>query len=258
MADKPLTVYKLRITKMKQLCLTLVMIAAAAASFAFFPDVSRAGDWNEENVTIDFDVLENFRKPLPPAPEAAPSSVIIVEPLLPPPLPARKPPAPRKIVQKLELPPPSPTPIPKSEVQPIQKPPEPVKPAASKPVPQKQEQEQAPSIPPPVPSPAKLETVTINYRPGEISPPLDAQEAINTKILAPLEQNPQLRMAIISYASPEDEGQSSARRISLARGIVLRKQLIQAGIKPDRIDIKPRGAETQDGLADRVDLEFVN
>ena len=220
MANEPLTVYKLRIIKMKQLCLKLVMIAAAIC-FIFPPAVSEAAAREEENVIIDFDVLDNFRKPPPPVLEAAPAPVIIDEPLLTPPLPARKPAVTRKIVQKMELPPPAPPPA-------------------------------------PAPPPVKLESVTINYKPGEISPPLDAQEAINTKILAPLEQNPQLRMAIISYASPEDEGQSSARRISLARGIILRKQLIQAGIKPDRIDIKPRGAETQDGLADRVDLEFVN
>jgi outer membrane protein OmpA-like peptidoglycan-associated protein len=65
-----------------------------------------------------------------------------------------------------------------------------------------------------------------------------------------------MRVQIRAYARG-DEGQSSARRMALSRGLMVRSYLTDKGIKPIRLDVRALGSETDRQPIDRVDLVFV-
>ncbi len=253
--------------KLYTVFLALLSIAVFSASS---PSLSAAMD--EESVIINFDVLENFRQPAAPPPLVSATPVEVITLPLTPPLPARKPlytpPVKKAPVHEPEISRPSPSAQPK---EPSALPAPAPAPAAPPPVPQPKAEASQP-VPEditarPMPStteapqapatPLNLDTATITYHAGEIAPPRGAQDVITAQILPQLQNDPGLRMSITSYASPDGEGQSSARRISLARGIMLRKKLIELGVAPNRIDIKPRGAEEQENPVDKIELEFI-
>lgn len=87
---------------------------------------------------------------------------------------------------------------------------------------------------------------------------VDQKKVIDTNILPKLKEDNSRRLQILSYASPSKEGQSSARRISLARGLSLRSYLLEKGIQPSRIDIRALGEKTKETPLDRVDLVLIN
>ncbi|MDI1226964.1 MAG: OmpA family protein [bacterium] len=64
------------------------------------------------------------------------------------------------------------------------------------------------------------------------------------------------RLQVRGYASGEDGSQSSARRIALSRALAVRSYLMDKGIKPNRVDVKAAGSETDRQPLDRVDLIF--
>ncbi|HYD19252.1 MAG TPA: OmpA family protein [Patescibacteria group bacterium] len=63
------------------------------------------------------------------------------------------------------------------------------------------------------------------------------------------------RLHVRGYATGDD-GQSSARRISLSRALAVRTYLMEKNIKPNRIDVQAKGSETDRSPTDRVDLIF--
>lgn len=73
-------------------------------------------------------------------------------------------------------------------------------------------------------------------------------------VLAQLQNNPSWRIQIQAFASPTDEGSSSARRLSLARALAVRTWLMDKGIEAGRMDVRALGMQTDRNPADRVDL----
>lgn len=83
---------------------------------------------------------------------------------------------------------------------------------------------------------------------GVENPPLDA-------LIATLRARPDTRLIIEAYASPVDDGENSDKRIALARGLNLRKHIIEQGIDSHRIDVRALGRQSQQKPLDRVDLK---
>lgn len=100
--------------------------------------------------------------------------------------------------------------------------------------------------------------LVIPFEAGAPDLPGQAADAINQKIVEALKQNESARVQIIAYATPADEGQSSARRLSLSRALGVRGYLMENGVEPQRIDVRARGANTAQKPFDRVDLVLFN
>lgn len=80
-------------------------------------------------------------------------------------------------------------------------------------------------------------------------------EALSSKLLPVLKGYETLRVQVQSYATASDQGQSSARRISLLRALAIRAWLVGQGIDPRRIDVRALGDQgAEGGPPDRVDL----
>ena len=88
---------------------------------------------------------------------------------------------------------------------------------------------------------------------SEISPA--AQKELNT-LVNQLKDLPEMRIQIRAYASSPD-GESTARRMSLSRGLMVRAYLTEKGIKPTQLDVRALGTQTDKTPPDRVDLVFV-
>ena len=112
---------------------------------------------------------------------------------------------------------------------------------------------------PPVKKNEKLTAsmLSIEYKPGVTDVQKDHKEIIEAEILPKLRQDKNSRLQILAYASASEEGQSSARRLSLARSMELRAYILEQDIRPSRIDIRALGDKTQEKPVDRVDLRFI-
>lgn len=67
---------------------------------------------------------------------------------------------------------------------------------------------------------------------------------------------PEMRVQIRAYAKGDDSGESSARRMSLSRALIVRSYLMDKGIKATRLDVRALGTETDRMPIDRADLVF--
>lgn len=86
----------------------------------------------------------------------------------------------------------------------------------------------------------------------------EIESIISKKALAILRDGSDLRVEVQAFASPNGEGQSSARRLALSRAINIRAFLIEQSVDPKRIDLRALGSNTDIEPADRVDLLFLN
>ncbi len=116
----------------------------------------------------------------------------------------------------------------------------------------------APAPLPDEPGPVKASLISLEFKKdlSELQP--DQKRIIDTDILPKLAANKETRLQILAYASPSKEGQSSARRVSLSRGLALRSYMLEKGIVPSRMDIRALGENTNEKPVDRVDLVLVN
>ncbi len=73
-----------------------------------------------------------------------------------------------------------------------------------------------------------------------------------------LEQDQDLRLLLLAYASDADGNSSDARRLSLSRALAIRAYLIDKGIRTARFIVRAQGDRYGDGPADRVDLSYQN
>ena len=64
------------------------------------------------------------------------------------------------------------------------------------------------------------------------------------------------RLQVRGYASADEGGKTNARRIALSRALAVRSYLMDKGIKPNRVDVSAKGAESDRQPLDRVDLIF--
>lgn len=81
---------------------------------------------------------------------------------------------------------------------------------------------------------------------------------LRSSIAAFLAQNPDWRVQIQSFASSQDAGVSSDRRIALSRALAIRTFLIGQQIEASRIDVRALGAQTDIKPVDRVDIYLMN
>lgn len=98
--------------------------------------------------------------------------------------------------------------------------------------------------------------VSFIFAPGVEKLTDHAVNILAVKILPELSANPDLRIQIHGFATSADNGQTSARRISLARALSVRAYLMDSGVDPNRLDIRALGDETETTPIDRVDILF--
>ena len=65
-----------------------------------------------------------------------------------------------------------------------------------------------------------------------------------------------VRKSVRGYASGEEGGKTNAKRIALSRALAVRSYLMDKGIKPNRVDVRAYGVESDRAPLDRVDLIF--
>ncbi|MBC6416209.1 MAG: OmpA family protein [Rhodospirillales bacterium] len=71
-----------------------------------------------------------------------------------------------------------------------------------------------------------------------------------------MQEDPDLRLELLAYASAENGSTSNARRLSLSRALAVRAYLIDRGIKTARFIVRAQGDRFGSGPADRVDLSY--
>lgn len=59
---------------------------------------------------------------------------------------------------------------------------------------------------------------------------------------------------VVAYAAGKPDDPSTARRLSLSRGIAVRSVLLASGVPSAQIYVRAMGAAASDGPADRVEL----
>ena len=59
---------------------------------------------------------------------------------------------------------------------------------------------------------------------------------------------------VIAYAAGKPDDPSTARRLSLSRGMAVRSVLLASGVPSSQIYVRALGATASDGPADRVEL----
>lgn len=105
---------------------------------------------------------------------------------------------------------------------------------------------------------AKPQLISLEFKNEQSEISSDTKQVIDSSILPKLTSDTGSRLQILSYASSSKEGQSSARRISLARGLAIRSYLLEKGMKPERIDIRALGENTTEKPLDRADLMIIS
>lgn len=72
-----------------------------------------------------------------------------------------------------------------------------------------------------------------------------------------LRNNPYERLLIEAYASNQEEGLSTDRRLSLSRALAIRAFLLENKIESSRVDVRALGAETNAQPLDRVEFYLI-
>jgi outer membrane protein OmpA-like peptidoglycan-associated protein len=100
------------------------------------------------------------------------------------------------------------------------------------------------------------QSMQIIFAAGEAALPAAAQGALGA-IAAKLAQDDTLRLQLKAYAGGGADSASHARRLSLARALAVRSQLIEQGVRSTRIDVRALGNKSENGTSDRVDVILV-
>ncbi len=109
--------------------------------------------------------------------------------------------------------------------------------------------EQRPTLPIPLP------LVTVAFSSALTDLQRNQEAILRSDVLPKLQADKKTRLQILAYASGKSsDGQSAARRTSLARGLSVRSWFLQQGIESGRMDVRAMGANTRETPADRVDL----
>ncbi len=94
----------------------------------------------------------------------------------------------------------------------------------------------------------------IRFAPGAAALQGDAPAVLNS-LVQKLKAAPSERIELVAYASGDADQAIEARRVSLARAVMVRAYLIQHGVASTRIGVRALGNRVTDGgSADRVDL----
>lgn len=103
---------------------------------------------------------------------------------------------------------------------------------------------------------------SLAFKNGQTSLSKDLETQLKTDILPLLIKNSDARIQILSFASPTDGTESSARRISLSRALAVRDYMLAQKIQPERIDVRAlanQGANPNaPSSTDRIDIVLLN
>lgn len=199
-------------------------------------------------------------EPAQPAPEppSAPAATAEAAPA-PAPAPASAVEAPEPLPEATqtaasELPPPPPLPTaeeaaaPPPPPAPSAAPPEPPEPTgAAEPVETAAVSAEAPAAPP------DTGLTRLQFSPGESKPTQAASDSLRT-IGQQLLADDSLRLEIRAFAGGDGMSDNRARRLSLARALAVRSDLIEQGVRSNRIDVRALGNKTDEEPLNRVDL----
>lgn len=119
----------------------------------------------------------------------------------------------------------------------------------------------------PTPAPAKPQVASVNPNAvvesgGKVSIafgstsselPTGSEVALD-RMAERLNNNPDMRVQLMGYASNSGETASESRRLSLFRALAVRTYLIKQGVRSTRMDVRALGNKTDGGDGNRVDV----
>jgi outer membrane protein OmpA-like peptidoglycan-associated protein len=110
---------------------------------------------------------------------------------------------------------------------------------------------------PPAPAPIEPDRpLAIGFETG--SAELDGAASLAlTRVADALNEDAELRLQIVAYATGSDANASQARRMSLSRALAVRSHLIDKGVRSTRMDVRALGNKFKTAPGDRVDLVVV-
>ena len=79
---------------------------------------------------------------------------------------------------------------------------------------------------------------------------------LKNDVLKPLKRSSSRKVTIYGYAMKNKSKPDAARRLSLSRALMIREYLTDNRIKPDRIEVRTMGSDTQISPKNRVDIVF--
>ncbi len=99
---------------------------------------------------------------------------------------------------------------------------------------------------------------TFSFEPGETNLSAGNEAQLDKALVEPLKSKSGNRLQIVSWASPTDGKETSARRTALARALSIRAYLISKGIDAARMDVRAMGIQTDSkAAADQVDMILI-
>ena len=104
---------------------------------------------------------------------------------------------------------------------------------------------------------APMDQFSIAFKAEEIELKQDDRKLLDRTVIKRLSDDTKHRILIRSYASRSDGTESSARRTSLSRALVVRSYLLTKGIQPTRIDVRALSDQTQEKPLDRIDMTLI-
>lgn len=110
--------------------------------------------------------------------------------------------------------------------------------------------------PPPPDGSEESAFVTVPFLPGDDKATADIRKMLDEQVIPMLQSNPEWRVQIQAFASPDNDVRSSARRTALSRALSVREYLMQKGIDAPRMDVRALGMETDRDPLDRIDMVF--
>jgi outer membrane protein OmpA-like peptidoglycan-associated protein len=112
------------------------------------------------------------------------------------------------------------------------------------------------------PKPARTAPVTAGRKGSIAFTPtatvLTQSELSDIRTLAKALENANGRIELRAYAGMRGEKTSDTRKLSLRRALVVRQELVDAGIPIETISVKALGGTDDDGPLDRVDIFAVD
>ena len=106
-------------------------------------------------------------------------------------------------------------------------------------------------------APTESNLISLEFKPKLSELQADQKSLLDSDIVARLKKSESSRLQIQAFASADKQEQSTARRLSLSRGLSVRSYLLEKGIPASRIDVRALGNNTLEPPIDRVDLIFL-
>lgn len=106
-------------------------------------------------------------------------------------------------------------------------------------------------------APTESNLISLEFKPKLSELQADQKSLLDSDIVARLKKSDSSRLQIQAFASADKQEQSTARRLSLSRGLSVRSYLLEKGIPASRIDVRALGDNTLEPPIDRVDLIFL-